>query len=73
MIKELTEKEEIEYLKSGLNYLGSKYENMTLDELEEKWIAFSNIQQANFLIVTEEGLRRFITWMETGKDEDAWS
>lgn len=71
MIKELTEKQEIGLLSCGL--IGSPYEDMSIDELEIKWVEFSNIQQADFLIVNEEGMRRFVKWMETGNSDDAWS
>ena len=71
MIKEFIEKQEIERLYELL--ADTPYTKMSIIELGIKWGEFSNIQQASFLIVNEEGLRRFVTWMETGNDDDAWS
>jgi hypothetical protein len=37
------------------------------------WKRFSEIQHANFLIIDGDAIERFVKWIETGDDNEAWS
>ena len=53
--------------------IGTKFEILSERALQTLWEKFSSIQASNWLIVTKENLERFEDWLESGKDEDAWS
>ena len=40
---------------------------------EDLWRKFSNIQHAEYIVVDEESMKRFLLWRQTGNEEDAWS
>ena len=40
---------------------------------EKKWREFSEIQCATWIYVDKESLTRFIKWIISGDDEEAWS
>ena len=42
-------------------------------EFNEKWIEFSEIQCASWIVVDKESMRRFEKWKETGDPDEAWS
>lgn len=42
------------------------------NELKDKWIEFSNIQHANWMNPTPDAILRFVNWLKSGDNEDAW-
>ena len=37
------------------------------------WYAFSSVQCATFMCVTDDAKERFKAWLKTGDDKEAWS
>jgi len=68
---EASKKEEIRILKSKLQ--DTDFAALSVTALRILWERFSNIQEAFFLGVDDSGVKRFIVWLGTGDDFDAWS
>ena len=49
------------------------FSGMSTRAIEVLWVEFSNIQKAEYLTVDKETLDRFVKWVASGNDEDAWS
>jgi len=62
---------ELKKLKKAL--VGTSLEPLSARILEILWKEFSNIQAANCLGVKECDVKRFVTWIGSGNDDDAWS
>lgn len=63
-----------------MNYITLKemMANTKLHFISEKifillWKKFSDIQHATFLILNNENKERFLEWIVSGNDDDAWS
>lgn len=67
-LENLMELSELKKLYEPMKDLG-----MAARTLNILWVTFSNDQEANCLVVTDEGIKRFRLWIKTGNSDDAWS
>jgi hypothetical protein len=51
---------------------GTEFSNLSEHILTVLWEKFSDIQCATWMEMNEEGRERFLAWLRSGNDEDAW-